>query len=194
MAITRAVASSVTQGLPKTKSALAGNSTILPGSYESIQTYTVGAGGQATVTFSSIPSTYSHLQLRHISLSGVLTGDVRLQFNGDASSNYSLHQLYGVGSSTAAASGAANTTYIPIGVSGDTTYPGCGIADILDYSNTNKYKTVRTLHGIDVNGAGGYIFFDSGNWRNTNSITSITLFINGYNLNQYSSFALYGIK
>jgi hypothetical protein len=26
--------------------------------------------------------------------------------------------------------------------------------DILDYANTNKYKTVRSLSGLDTNGAG----------------------------------------
>jgi hypothetical protein len=164
----------------------------LVGSYDSLATVTLSAA-TASITFSGIPSGYKHLQIRHISLTGVLAGDVRLQFNSDTSSNYSLHQIYGDGSA-AAASGSANTTYIPIGVSGNTTYPGNGIVDILDYANTNKNKTTRSLHGVDVNGAGGYLFFTSGNWRNTNAVTSITLFINGYNINQYSSFALYGVR
>ena len=159
-------------------------------SYESIATVT---GSGSSVTFSSIPSTYKNLQIRYMDLSGVLAGDIRLQFNSDTAGNYSLHNLYGDGS-TAAAGGAANTTYIGVGVSGSSTYPSVGVVDVLDYQNTNKYKTVRTLNGVDVNGAGGYAWFASGNWRNTNAVSSITLFINGYNFNANSSFALYGIK
>lgn len=47
---------------------LAGNSFWNPWSpstdYDSIATTTVGAGGAASITFSSIPSTYQHLQIR----------------------------------------------------------------------------------------------------------------------------------
>ena len=46
------------------RSTQVGNSIILPGDYESIATVTVGAGGSSSVTFSSIPSTYTHLQIR----------------------------------------------------------------------------------------------------------------------------------
>jgi hypothetical protein len=159
-------------------------------SYESIATVT---GSGSSVTFSSIPSTYKNLQIRYMDLSGVLPTILDLQFNSDTAANYSSTQPYGDGSS-AAAGGAANTTYIGVGVSGSSTYPSAGVVDILDYQNTNKYKTVRTLNGVDVNGAGGYAWFSSGSWRNTNAVASITLFINRYSFNQYSSFALYGVK
>jgi hypothetical protein len=36
------------------------------GDFESIATVTVGGGGAATVEFTSIPATYTHLQLRYI--------------------------------------------------------------------------------------------------------------------------------
>ena len=68
-----------------------------------------------------------------------------------------------------------------------------GVIDILDYANTNKYKTLRTLNGGDANGSGN-IQIESGSWRNTAAITSITLTHNGSGFTQYSSFALYGIK
>jgi len=71
---------------------------------------------------------------------------------------------------------------------------GAFVADILDYKNTNKYKTIRALSGNDQNG-GGLIGFHSGLWQNTNAITSITITeFNGNNWMQYSHFALYGCK
>jgi len=67
------------------------------------------------------------------------------------------------------------------------------VIDILDYANTNKYKTSRNLAGYD-NNSGGRVSLNSGNWRNTNAITSITLTCRSDNFQQYSQFALYGIK
>ncbi len=158
-------------------------------SYESIATVTVGSGGSATVTFSSIPSTFTHLQLR---IMLPTSGDEPiLRFNSDSGSNYSRHGLFGNGSS-AAAYGVANDTYD--GLSAGSSQPNVIITDILDYANTNKYKTTRTLAGYDQNGS-GTIALRSGSWRNTNAITTITLTeSNASNFPQYSSFALYGIK
>lgn len=67
--------------------------------------------------------------------------------------------------------------------------------DILDYTSTNKNKTMRTLQGMDSNG-GGTISLHSGlYYGTTNAVTSIKLYAaSGGNLNQYSHFALYGIK
>jgi hypothetical protein len=167
-------------------------------SYFSIATQTIGSGGASSITFSSIPSTFTHLQIRSIArdpYSG--TGDtfLRAQFNGDTGSNYVFHYLAGSGSS-ASSSNALSQSFAPIG---DVSYDGdianafaAGVADILDYSNVNKYKTVRALAGGDFNGS-GYVYLQSGLWMNTAAITSIT--ISSYtNLKQYSSFALYGVK
>jgi len=72
---------------------------------------------------------------------------------------------------------------------------GVVVIDILDYANTNKYKTTRALAGLDINAAGGFIALRSGNWRNTNAITTITLKPESSRIfAQYSQFALYGIK
>jgi hypothetical protein len=168
---------------------------LLPfGAYDSIATTTVGAGGTSTITFSSIPSTYTHLQIRAIARDSA-TGSAKVTFNSDTASNYSAHALYGEGTTAAAAS--LLTTYIPIQRSGfiaiaTNTFSGI-VMDILDYANTNKYKTTRSLAGWDANGT-GYINFESGSWRNTAAITSITITSNGTAYQQYSSFALYGIK
>ena len=163
-------------------------------SYESIQTYTVGAGGVSNVTFSSIPSTYTHLQIRSLVLSSS-TGsqDMKCQFNGDTATNYSTHYLYGSGA-TAFASASSSIAYLNLGTGGQAaTYPAVAVADILDYANTNKYKTTKVLVGSDANGS-GYIWLNSGSWRSTSAITSIVLTPFSGTISQYSSFALYGIK
>ena len=168
-------------------------------SYESIATTTVGAGGASSVTFSSIPSTYKHLQIRMIARAGGATAadtDIKMQFNSDTAANYSQHYLYGSGTA-AAASGSANTAYAQ---GGDVVLGGiaanifsAGIIDILDYADTNKYKTSRVLTGFDANGS-GYVWFESGNWRSTSAISSIVLTPFSSTFSQYSSFALYGVK
>jgi hypothetical protein len=172
--------------------------------YESIATTTVGAGGAATVTFSSIAGTYSHLQLRHFCITNRGTyaiEDLKINFNSDTAANYSYHNVRGNGSATAAG-GAGGASFIYLDVASGTSvsnFFGVGVTDILDYSNTNKYKTTRSLTGIDTNGsvAGefGRVALQSGSWRNTAAVTSIVIApLNGTQFNQYSSFALYGIK
>lgn len=163
-------------------------------SYESISTTTVGAGGVSSVTFSSIPSTYTHLQIRQIAATSVADRFFKIQFNSDTATNYSWHYLQGDG---ATASSSAGTT-AAYGINGtgpnSTTYFGAIVTDVLDYANTNKYKTTRSLSGADMNGAGGYVQLFSSNWRSTSVVTSITLTPSSGNFNQYSQFALYGIK
>jgi hypothetical protein len=66
------------------------------------------------------------------------------------------------------------------------------VIDILDYANTNKYKTMRTLSGYDANGSGNVGLF-SGLWMNTAAVTSINLLTFYDQYATYSSFALYGI-
>jgi hypothetical protein len=70
------------------------------------------------------------------------------------------------------------------------------VFDILDYTNTNKYKTIRTLSGTNNNSAGtnSYVRFSSGLWMNTNAITSVTIYAASGNFAQHSQLALYGIK
>lgn len=175
------------------RSTLVGNPVIMPGSYESIATSQVS--GTGTLTFSSIPSTFTHLQIRGIYSGSVAERDLLLRFNSDTATNYSYHELTGSGVSALSA-GAANQSGIYIGKAGNTTtntYPSPFVVDILDYANTNKYKTVRSLNGCDINGQ-GYIILYSGNWRSTSAVSSITLYLNSGNYNSYSHFALYGVN
>jgi hypothetical protein len=157
------------------------------GAYESISTVTVGGGGSATITFSSIPSTYEHLQVRIMAVTNTTANSATTTFNG---TNGRTHWLTGNGSSVSAA-GDATKIFFPL-TQGSTTAPCVGIMDILDYANTNKYKTTRALEGYDTNGAGN-VSLTSGLWQSTSAINSITITAVG-TFNEYSQFALYGIK
>jgi len=168
-------------------------------SYESIQTVPV-TSTTASISFTVIPSTYKHLQIR-LSARNNYTGSgggisALARFNGDTGNNYTMHRLVGDGASATAGSLTAQSS-VQIGYmsrNGDTSNFSTSIVDILDYTNTNKNTTLRTLSGGDYNGS-GYVQLWSGLWMNTAAITDITIFPDGAaSWLQYSSFALYGIK
>ena len=167
-------------------------------SFESIQTVTVGSGGSSSISFSSIPSTYKHLQIRWIARNGASanTDSFSMRYNSDSGANYSWHWIYADGA-TATAYGTGTQNQINVqcttGSTPAATYMGAGVIDILDYANISKNKTSRSLGGADVNG-GGALFYMSGAWYNTSAITNIGIISNSGNFSQYSSFALYGIK
>ena len=170
-------------------------------SYESIATVTVGSGGSSSISFTSIPSTYKHLQVRLLSRTdrGDTNDFMTIRFNSDSGTNYSYHSLYGNGSSAGAADTGTSTATPWSGVTagGNATASifGAAVVDVLDYQNSNKYKTVRLLSGTDQNSTTGRIYFMSNLWRSTSAITTLTIIPTyGSNFAQYSSFALYGIK
>ena len=168
------------------------------GDFESIATVTVGSGGTSTITFSSIPSTYKHLQIRALARSSDSSGlDILYgNLNSDTTAgNYAKHIMYGFGSGSAGSYGSANDSGYDGMASnfiGSSIF-GAYIIDILDYANTNKYKTVRNLNGYDANGS-GRIYFQSNLWKNTAAVSSLTFTTYGGGFTQYSSFALYGVK
>lgn len=175
-------------------------------SYESIQTQTL-TGTQSTISFTSIPSTYKHLQIRGISRSdhAVTYQDVLMaQYNSDATAGnyYAYHILTGDSSAAASYAGASTTT---AGGMAGRVAGGSGIAnsfamvviDILDYTNTNKYKVSRALTGNQGQSTAtdNDVTMFSHLWKNTAAITRIDLKVNGgYNFVNLSSFALYGIR
>lgn len=170
------------------------------GAYDSIATAN-GTGSSGTITFSSIPSTYTHLQLRMINkggASGSFPAGMQLIFNSDTtSSNYYNHNLRGDGSSVAASAGSNNSSYVWAGGgSTGTNIYAVGILDILDYKDTNKYKTGRSLLGADYNGS-GMVILGSILWKNTAAINSITCISDPTytgNWTTATQFALYGIR
>ena len=169
----------------------------LVGDYEHIETVTVGAGGTASVTFSSIPGTYKHLQIRGLARASAGDSVISAILNSDTNSaNYRAHIVKGDGA-TASSSSWQNTYVMINGYAGSSTTFAVGVIDILDYASTTKNTTIRALSGADFNGS-GQVGLISTLWVNTAAVTSIKLdpvFWGGTSLfTQYSSFSLYGVK
>lgn len=166
-------------------------------SFESIATVSVGSGGQTDIVFSSIPSTYKHLQIRGIGRrtdAQAYYDNILYYFNTDSTaSNYYRHLLIGDGSSVAAAAANGRPAVVLPGNSQTANVFGAFIIDILDYASTSKYKTVRTIGGVETNGSDSEIRFQSGLWKDTSAINQIT-FPGNSGFTQYTSIALYGIK
>jgi hypothetical protein len=163
--------------------------------YESIATVTLGSAA-SSISFSSIPSTYQHLQLR-MNWGFTDTANntwLNAQFNGDTGSSYSYHAIRANGSTVSTSAGTSSTK-VSFGAddNGDASIWAVSVTDILDYKDTNKYKTTRSLAGQDRNGAGAINFW-SGNWRSTSAISSILIATDSSTFRAGSKFALYGIK
>jgi len=173
---------------------------IPPSSYESIATTTL-ATAASSVTFSSISSAYTHLQVRAIvrsTTSGTAQDEIQLTMNSDTGSNYAYHFVYGNGGSAVSGAGASQTyirsAFAPRASATANSF-GALVLDILDYTNTSKNTTIRSLAGGDLNNTEGLIALCSGLWMNTAAITSLTFKPeSGNNFPQYTQFALYGIK
>jgi hypothetical protein len=169
-------------------------------SYESIASAT-GTGSSGTITFSSIPSTYKHLQIRGLARSTEAAGTSNLyikSFNSDAGTNYAHHRLTGNGS-IVTANGQATQSDIILGqvpaASSSANLACVFIIDILDYASTSKYKTIRAFAGQDTNNAfNGQVGLYSGLWQSTSALTALSLSLDGGSFNTISTFALYGIK
>jgi hypothetical protein len=172
-------------------------SAALPNGYESIATQVVGSGGASSITFSSIPNTYKHLQLRmstRTDFSSSTPIDMYLELNGDTSyTGYRNHRARGDGAAAIAGSSASYDLHkmTPAASSTASVFSGI-VVDLFEYANTNKTKTVRYLGGADLNGS-GHITFGSILWPFTSAVNQIKLLADG-SFVQHSSFALYGIK
>ena len=163
------------------------------GAFDALATITLSTA-QATVTFSGIPSTYTHLQLRSSVISGAVD-NLDMNFNGDSTgANYVRHWLWGDGSS-AQATGNTNMGTAQFGYGGgSSTTPTAVITDILDYANPYKNKVLRSLGGYDFNST-GRIQFQSALWIKTDAITSFVIKNDGGgNFSAGTSFALYGVR
>lgn len=182
-------------------SQISGNLAV-PNNYESIATVTVGSGGATTeVEFTSIPATYKHLQIRYFAGANGAYGDdtwTRLIINGQttASGNYIRHMLTGDGttaSASASTTGSNTNLYFLLpGATGGGW--ASGVTDILNYTDTNKNRTLRTLTGWYGN-SGGRTDLTSHLYLSTTAVSTIKIqMFSGEYYRQYSKFALYGIK
>lgn len=193
MAVTRISQSSLKEGLEKANNFLAGFAP-LGMDYDSLQTVTVGAGGVASVAFSSIPSGYQHLQIRGVAQAS--TNRLGIAFNNDTTiGNYAIHFMYSDGASALAGSG--NGFWSLQATANTGSIFGAIVCDILDYGSATKFKVWRSPGGVDANGSGLAITY-SGLWRSTAAITSIRIYGNetgtSGSLAQFSTFALYGLR
>jgi hypothetical protein len=163
-----------------------------------IQTVTVGSGGAANITFSSIPQTFTDL---YLVISGRLSSanseGLFIEFNG-VTSGYSSRDLYGTGSSAATSTnpfGITSKMFVGSQASTAQTSNTFGVtsAYIPNYtasitkavSAENVYENNATAAGIDLL---------ANLWTGTGAITSIVITSNNGNLVQYSSASLFGIK
>jgi len=171
-------------------------------SFESIATAT-GSGSSNTVTFSNIPQTFKHLQIRMIGRStGSNTGyGFFLRANGDSGSNYLRYWAVGRDNAASIVGSSAFEGQMSIGGitganSGANMMMGC-VLDVLEYTSTAKKKSFKWMAGCDQNQVFGdtYVRAGGGMWQSTSAITSISIVIDdGSSWTTASKFYLYGIK
>jgi len=164
----------------------------MPNTYESIATNTLSSAA-ATLTFSSIPGTYTDLILI-CSMTGNTTSiDTRVVFNSDTGSNYSATRLMGDGTS-ATSNRSSNRAWIDLNYVGgvSSTAPATSILNIMNYSNSTTYKTTL-LRANELGGTYQGTEAIVGLWRNTAAITSMTITASNDNFKSGSTFSLYGI-
>ena len=162
----------------------------------------------ASVTFSSIPTTYEHLQLR-VSIREEYSAAQRsvfgIQFNGDTAANYGgVHSIQGLGSSAGVSNWSdADVTdliyvnYSLIGGSMPSASYSGAVVDILDYRNSNKNKTVSYVAGWATGATDATVCFGSDFWDSTAAITSLSIIGSPYaslDFARGSVFTLYGLN
>lgn len=157
------------------------------GSYELISTI-YGNGSGTQIDFTSVPSTYKHLQLRFVSTVATDT-DAFVRFNSDTGANYRSHWLRGNGSTVTSSTDSFSGIYVTGSTGG---FIVSGVVDILDYASTNKNKTVRALTG--VSNTTKLVALHSGAWFSTSAVSTISFRQGGFAFPSTSRFSLYGIK
>ena len=176
----------------------------LAGAFYALASVTL-ASSTASVTFKGIPSSYRHLQIRGISKDTNGNSQINslyMYFNNDNStSSCNWHRIEALGSGTPTSNGYANQGTMWIGPNSTNGYDSntfaSHIIDVVDYSATNKYKTVRHLGGFDNNGVGsepGEVAFTSGSWQSFSAVDSVTIYISNYSQVAGTTFALYGVN
>lgn len=169
------------------------------GSYDLLETEIL-TGSQASVTFSSLNSTYGtdyqHLQIRmtgRCTTASTSDEEVFMQLNSDSGSNYASHRLRGSGSTVTSTAYATQTKlragFIPRDNETSGMF-GATVIDILDPFETTKNTTIRLLSGSGALG----IYLFSGVWLNTSALTTILLYPEINSFVTGSRFGLYGLK
>jgi len=173
----------------------AGAPPVAPNSYESIATVTVGSTPTATISFGSIPNTYKSLELRWIARTDRTNNSDVILINPNGLATTTGHFIYGTGSSAISGVGNGYIGWATGGTSAANNF--CvGVLTIIDYTDTNKNKVTKSLSGWDGNASGaGEIAFFSDLQTSTTSLSNFTITSStGANFQQYTQFALYGVK
>ncbi len=168
------------------------------GSWESIATYT---STNPAVSFTNIPSTYKHLQIRWFARTNRPdpNGYLSWRINSDSSANYGQAYWYkesGGSLGTGYGSGGTELGTNSLGGTGAGLHWGSGEVTLFNYSNTNMYKPIIQWSGDtrgNLTGDTGYHMYY---YKSTNAINRID-FIAGYQVSALESgsyFALYGMK
>lgn len=165
------------------------------GDFNSIATFTVASGTQPYAEFTSIPTTYKHLQIRFYS-KATTTNNPLIQFGSSGaldttSSNYYWHHFWTSGSGANNSNGGNSTSLFAY--NSTSTYPCSGVIDLLDYTNSTK-KVFKSIFGIDNTGGVAEVGMFNGNWAGTGVVDTIRISPGVGSWDTTTRFALYGIK
>jgi hypothetical protein len=155
--------------------------------YEAIATQTLGSA-TSSVTFSSIPSTYTDLYLVTNVSRTTAAGAIYLdQINSDSGSNYSFTYMYGNGSAASSGRASGGTESFLGDIS---TTPSSVNISLQNYSNSTTYKTWLSRASASANAVAAVV----GLWRSTSAINTFRIRTSTGTFDAGSTFTLYGIK
>ena len=155
--------------------------------YRALANITLGTAA-SSVTFSSIPATFRDLVVVFIG-KGSTTLQGRIRLNGDTGSNYTYIRMSGSGSATSSATATGTSGFVSAIAQATTTGDLQMDINIMDYSATDKHKTIIGRAGAAANGAEAFV----NRWANTAAVTSVQILTSTGNWAIGTTVALYGI-
>lgn len=159
--------------------------------YEPIATNTLGSAA-ASITFSSIPATYTDLRVVFSVLDNAGSDDFYLRFNSDSTNKYSTTQLAGDGSAVINTRTTSALQIVVNGTGTSTTIPHFYGIDVFSYAGSTN-KTLLIEGSEDENGS-GIVTRKVGLYRSTTAISSLTFVIASGNFKSGTTATIYGIK
>lgn len=159
-------------------------------SFQSIASTTL-TSNQSTITFDSIPSTFTHLQVRGIIFSNNSVGDPTFATVPTLTGSTQKMVMYAEGTNSLG-SATSSTRYINYATNIHNVRPAALLMDILDYSDADKRNVVRWIFGMatDVPSGANLTSVSSGNA----GVLSEISFTWGPGLGAGTQLSLYGIK
>lgn len=163
---------------------------------------TVSGSTTSSVSFTSIPGTYSHLFGVWFAAADTSSGttDLKMQFNGDTAGNYDCQRIYGSTTSVSAAqNNGAASLFLVKGQMPDSLSSYAGFAGgkffIPNYANASLRNRMMNAEAYtDYADAAAYLWLETGKWRNTAAITQVTISVSTGHLKAGSEFWIYGVS